>query len=180
MTDNGILNKIMNLFSDESANDLSDSLQLDLINYLDINETIIFKQNIYNSNFLANSWSERNIFYNCILILTEKRIIIAKNSNSLKIFRDIQLATINNLNFLLSDKDNHIISIKTENAEDIIQIKNRYKQQFNDLKNRFSKTYENINNQDKSKIDYTTCNNCGEMIKRESNFCSNCGKEVKI
>ena len=175
-----LLNKVISTISGNDSNSLSEQFIVDLENYLADNELLSFNIPVYSSDYRAIKWSDKNMFYNCQFLLTNNRIIISRNSKYLKIFREIPLSSINKYDFQLNQKDNHLLTIQTDKAEDIITFHNKYAQEFNSLKENFSKFWSNNNINESVNTNYQICEQCKAKIIPGSKFCSNCGKRVKI
>lgn len=175
-----LIAKISSIFSESAPAGIPDKLGIDLENYFKENETVISYLPVHTSRCNSDNWSDKNMFYNCLLLLTQRRILICKNSRYLKVFRDLPLIEIKNYNFQLNQKDNHILSFYTEKTEDILTVYNKYSENFSELRHSFSDTVDIMTNTGTIGNKYKICEQCRARLIPDSKFCSNCGKRVKI
>ena len=120
-------------------------------------EKIVISMKTESVIYKAGSSKDSNTFYKIFAILTSKRVILAKNSTSLKIFRDFQLSQVNSLLYEeVASKPT--IHVDIANSKYILSLP----------PGSFTE----------SKTFFDTFNSLLEPGKRENNFCSKCGNKI--
>lgn len=168
------LDKLFDVSSSNNIYDIPEKLHDELKENLQPSEEIINTLRLFKSNYKAERIIDRNSFFNAFMILTNQRIIVARNSKSLQKFRDIPLNIIQHHTFEVSS-DRPILTIHMLNSRDILEFPKKSKAQVDpaieSLKHLLSKT----NEEPKDKI---YCRFCGYSIPSDSSFCENCGKKL--
>jgi hypothetical protein len=148
--------------------------------YLANNEDIKCSIKNYRAIHNADKWRDRNTFYNSWCILTDKRLLILRNLNYVKVFREIQVPKIDDYSIEKSD-DNIMVKIITSGVEDRIEF-SRYlidhAVKFTDKFTNLVKTSKEKYIVDKQGRIKMKCPKCSKAISEEDKFCSNCGSSL--
>lgn len=114
---------------------------------------------------------DSNTFYKTFAVLTSKRLIIAKNSTSLKIFRDFQLSQVNSLLYeeIASKPTIHVDIV---NSKYVLSMPPG---SFAEAKT-FFETFNSFI--EPGKLENNFCSTCGNKIQTDSVYCSHCGKKI--
>ncbi len=178
-----IVDTIRNLvgkFSNQNFTELPDSIRTGLHKYLDSGENIVSTVRLNRAIYKAPRWGDSNSFYNSWFVLTEKRIVIAKNSSKFNRFRDIPLAEITQT-FYEVDRSEPRISITSPGTEDVFEFSKSSAHLCSHvegiLENTLDKAKENYLHSD---TNYVHCNECGSKILRNSKFCAECGMKLPL
>lgn len=168
-----IKNIYLSLF-DPSGKDLlslPERIKNDLSLSLSGDEKIIVSMKSDRIIYRAGSSRDSNTFYKTFAVLTNKRIIIAKNSNSLKIFRDFQLNQVNSLLYeeVASKPTIHVDAL---NSKYILSMPPG---SFAETKTFFD-TFNSSLEQGKQLNNF--CSKCGNKIHSDSVYCSHCGNKI--
>jgi len=172
-----ILNRIAGLFDFSSGQDLlsiPEELSRDIRNNLQDNELLEFSMRALSARYKAARLIDSNTFFNPFLILTTSRLLIAKNSSNLNIFRDINLISIIDTRFEISDNSSSL-NLKQYNSSDIIYFPRNCREQVELFRKSFERVMNDISHLSKEVI---FCRYCGEKIPSDSNFCQDCGNKL--
>ena len=100
---------------------LPQKLHSSLKDYLSDNEEIICSIKNHRAVHNAPNWKDKNTFFNSWCILTNKRLLILRNLNYVKIFREIHISKIDDYSVQKSE-DNIVINIITTGRQDTIEF----------------------------------------------------------
>lgn len=170
--------RILKLFIDTSGEELlriPTSLQKDLEDSLQDNEKIVHNLRTYKATYKAKRILDSNSYFNAIMILTNQRMIVARNSSRLKKFRDVPLNLIQNQTLEISE-DIPILTMNLSNTKDILTFPKNSKEQVEPVVKTLKELLENNANKSTQKI---FCRYCGKKVPEDSQFCQECGKELK-
>lgn len=157
---------------------IPESLKKDVLDDIGSDDSLLICIESLSSTYRPKNWFDRNTFFNTYLIVTKKRVIVAKNSSELKIFRDIDLDQIRKHKFSRAKRGHNIIELDCFDSKDKIVIHKTLSEEVNELK----KIFEHQLNEIESNLekDFIFCIHCGFKIPTASKFCSSCGKKVKV
>src|SRR3970282_1909648 len=93
------LQNYLNKLDNQNITELPLGLKSGLTKYLSRDEDLLFTLRDFRAIYKAPRWIDSNTFFNSWFILTNKRIIIAKNSSSFKRFRDIPHNKISQIDY---------------------------------------------------------------------------------
>jgi DNA-directed RNA polymerase subunit RPC12/RpoP len=160
--------------------ELPSGIKTDLTRYLNPGEEILFTLLNFRAIYKAPTLMDSNTFFNSWFILTNRRIIVAKNSSSFKKFRDIPHNTIDQIHYETGALDSRL-RIHSPGTVDIIEFLRESKMYREDLEIRVNRAIEEAKKAEKhtEASDMIFCPQCGSKIPKESKFCSECGKGVK-
>ncbi|MGH7885764.1 MAG: zinc ribbon domain-containing protein [Thermodesulfobacteriota bacterium] len=182
MADYNFINRItsfLNLYgSRKETSYIPPSLKEDILNDIEKDDSLLSAVESLSSTYKPKNWFDRNTFFNTYLILTKKRVIVAKNSSELRIFRDIDLDQIQKYKFSSVKKGHNILEIESFDSIDKIVIDKNLIDEFEYLKNLFEQQFKRTNII-LEKV-FIFCMHCGTKIASVSKFCSSCGKKVNI
>lgn len=150
---------------------LPEKIKNDLSLSLSGDEKIIISMKTERVIYRAGSSKDSNTFYKAFAILTSKRVILAKNSTSLKIFRDFQLSQVNSLLYEeVASKPT--IHVNIANSEYVLSLPPG---SFTEAKTFFD-TFNSFVEPGKGENNF--CSKCGNKIHTDSVYCSHCGKKI--
>ena len=174
----GVLKTLVNNLVTKNYTELPETIRPGLEKYLGENENILLTLLNYRAIYKAAKWVDSNTFFNSWFILTNNRIVIARNSSKFKRFRDIPLHEITQIFYEL-DEDQGKISITCPAKEDIIEFSKGAQPYFEDLEIKVKEAIQNAK-VNKPELDTETiiCTKCGSKIDIESKFCPECGARV--
>jgi len=159
--------------------ELPEKIQTGVNKYLKDDERIILTLLDYRAIYRAPKFIDSNTFFNSWFILTNHRIIIARNSSKFKRFRDIPLSDITQIFYELDDTEPRI-SITTPGNEDIIEFMKAGAEHCVNLDKKIDLAIENAKTQN-IKIandESILCNKCGSKVLSHSKYCSECGSRL--
>ena len=159
--------------------DLPEKIQTGVNKYLNDDEKIILTLLNSRAVYRAPKFVDSNTFFNSWFILTNYRIIIAKNSSNFKRFRDIPLADITQIFYEL-DFTEPRISITTPGNEDIIEFMRAAAEHCADLDKEIDLAIENAKNlkTNMTNDEHILCKKCGSKVLSHSKYCSECGSRL--
>jgi len=159
--------------------ELPDNIHSGLRKYLKGDEEVIITLLNYRAIYKAPKFIDSNTFFNSWFILTNERIIVARNSSTFKRFRDIPLREITQMFYELDNTEPRI-SITTPGNEDIIEFMKAGAEHCQNLEIRIEAALENAKKStvQSGSIDYMKCNKCGSKIQSQSKYCSECGARI--
>jgi len=169
-----IFKNIFNGLLDPSGKDLlslPEKINNDLSLSLAEDEEIVVTMKTNRAIYRAGASKDSNTFYNTYAIVTSSRIILARNSSRLKIFREFQLNQVNSLLYeVVANKPT--IHIDTVNSKYVLNLPPG---SFTEAKIFFEK-FNSILETGKPEDNY--CRHCGNKIHIDSVYCSHCGKKI--
>ena len=159
--------------------ELPERIQTGLNKYLKDDEEILLTLLDYRAIYRAPRFIDSNTFFNSWFILTNDRIIIARNSSKFKRFRDIPLLDITQIFYEL-DNTEPKISITTPGNEDVIEFMKAGAEHCEDLDKKINSAIENAETRKKDSGDdeFILCNKCGSKVHSQSKYCSECGCRI--
>ncbi len=163
----------------QNYTELPERIQTGLNKYLKDDEKILLTLMDYRAIYRAPKFVDSNTFFNSWFILTNDRIIIARNSSNFKRFRDIPLLDITQI-FYEIDNTEPRISITTPGKEDIIEFMRAASAHCQDLEKVIDGAIENAKSRKRhtGKDDFVLCSKCGSQVLSESKYCSECGSRL--
>lgn len=178
-----ILNAIKNLVSRlETRNytELPEGIQKGLGKYLNEDETPHVTLLNFRAIYRAPRWLDSNTFFNSWFILTDRRIIIARNGSVFKRFRDIPLSNITQIYYELDNTEPRI-TITSPGHEDIIEFSRKSSAHCSELEETLKSAIDAAmkSNPISGEGDFIFCGSCGSRILRGSHFCSECGSKLQ-
>lgn len=159
--------------------ELPQRIQTGLNKYLRDDEDILLTLLDHKAVYRAPKFIDSNTYFNSWFILTNDRIIIARNSYKFKRFRDIPLLDITQIFYEL-DYTEPKITITTPGKEDIIEFTRAASADCVDLDKKIDSAIENAKTRKLQAVkdDFTLCNKCGSKVLSESKYCSECGSRL--
>ncbi len=157
---------------------IPESLKEDILSDLEGDDSLLICIESLSSTYMPKNWFDRNTFFNTYFIVTRKRVVIAKSSSELKIFRDIDLDQIQKYKFSKAKRGHNILALDCFDSKDKIVIHKTLTDEVEELKKIFEEQYKEIGGT--SEKDFIFCMHCGVKIPLASKFCSSCGKKVKV
>lgn len=159
--------------------ELPEKIQVGVDKYLDDDEEIILTLLDYRAIYRAPKFIDSNTFFNSWFILTNHRILIARNSSTFKRFRDIPLSEITQIFYELDDTEPRV-SITTPGNEDIIEFMKAGAEHCENLDKKINLAIENAKTRKKTMTsdEYTLCKKCGSKVLSQSKYCSECGSRI--
>lgn len=159
--------------------ELPQRIQTGLNKYLKDDEEILLTLLDYRTIYKAPKFIDSNTFYNSWFVLTNHRIIIARNSSTFKRFRDIPLSDITQIFYEL-DNTEPKISITTPGKEDVIEFMKVASAHCQDLEKVIDSAIENTKSRKlhAGKDDFVLCSKCGSQVLSQSKYCSECGSRL--
>lgn len=173
------LKDLMGNFITNNYTELPEKIQSGVNNYINEDENIILTLLDYRAIYRAPKFIDSNTFFNSWFILTDQRIIIARNTSKFKRFRDIPLSEITQIFYELDDTEPRI-SITTPGNEDIIEFMKAGAQHCENLNKKIDLAIENAKNKKTSKLseEHILCRKCGSKVLSKSKYCSECGSRL--
>lgn len=174
-----VLKSLVNNLVTSNYTEVPDRIQTGLDKYLGDNEEILLTLLNYRAIYKAPRWLDSNTFFNSWFVLTNHRIIIARNSSKFKRFRDIPLIDITQIFYEL-EEDEGRISITCPGKEDIIEFSKGAAPYFESLEKHLNHAHADVKEQSRLNQDPESilCTKCGSKIDSESKFCPDCGARV--
>lgn len=171
---------LVSILETSNYTDLPESVNQGLVKYLDEDEKTILTLRNFRAIYRAPRWLDSNTFFNSWFILTEHRIVVARNSSEFKRFRDIPLNTITQL-FCELDRTEPKITINSPGHEDIIEFPKRASSHCEGLEESLKSAIDNARKIMREPGDdgFMYCGKCGSKILRSSHFCSECGVRIQ-
>lgn len=156
---------------------LPEKLHSNIRQYLSENEEIRCSIKNHRAIHNANNWKNKNTFFNSWCILTDKRLLILRNLNYVKVFREIHIPKIDDYRIEKSE-DNLVISIITSGIKDSIEFSRHLVSHADKFSDKFTDTVKQCKEKyliDKQGIIKLQCTKCRKLVLQEDKFCSNCG-----
>lgn len=151
-----------------------------LVKYLEQDERLILTLRNYRAIYRAPRWLDSNSFFNSWFILTERRIVVARNSSAFKRFRDIPLDAVTQL-YCELDRTEPKITINSPGHEDIIEFHKQASEHCEGLEESLRSAIDNAKKDRRGpgEDSFMFCGKCGSKILRGSHFCSECGARIQ-
>lgn len=174
-----VIKTLVNSLVTRNYTEIPERIQTGLDKYLNDDEEILLTLLNYRAIYKAPRWLDSNTFFNSWFVLTNHRIVIARNSSHFKRFRDIPLNEITQIFYEL-EEDEGRISITCPGKEDIIEFSKGTAPYFESLEKQLNHAHENAKELKSSDVDPESilCTKCGSKIDSESKFCPECGARV--
>lgn len=159
--------------------ELPEKIQSGVNKYLNDDENTILTLLNYRAIYKAPKFMDSNTFFNSWFILTDHRILIARNSSTFKRFRDIPLSEITQVLYEI-DSSEPKITITTPGNEDIIEFTRAGAEHCIGLDKKMDSAIENAKSKNRkpSDIEHILCGKCGSKIPSESKYCPECGSRL--
>ncbi len=172
----GLINKL----ESKNVTELPSELNGSLSSYLSPGEEILLTLRNYRAIYKAPNWIDSNTYFNSWFILTDRRILILRNSSSFTMFRDIALDEVSRTHYE-KEKLEPCITIISPGKEDRIEFRREVTKHCEDIGKKVNEALKTSrqNSQLSGEKDTMYCPNCGNKIPRKSNFCSECGESLK-
>jgi len=158
----------------QNLTDLPSGIRTGLARYLASGEEILFTLRDFRAIYKAPRWLDSNTYFNSWFILTNHRIIIARNSSSFKKFRDIPYNMINQIDYEPGVLDYKLI-IHSPGTVDIIEFLREVREHCEGLELRINMALES----GRRIFASIYCFSCGSKVPKESKFCSECGTNLQ-
>ena len=154
--------------------ELPSGLKSGLTSYLTPDEEVLFTVRDFRAIYKAPRWLDSNTYFNSWFILTNLRIIIARNSSSFKKFREIPYNMINQVDYEAGVSE-YKLTIHSPGTVDIVEFLRETREYCKGLDLKLNYAIENAR-----KVFVTIyCFQCGCKIPKESKFCSECGTNLR-
>lgn len=165
---------------EKNFTELPSGIKIGLAKYLKPGEEVLLTLRNFRAIYRAPTWMSSNTFFNSWFILTDSRIIIAKNSSTFNRFRDIPLNTIDQIHYETWVLDSKL-TIHSPSTTDIIEFLRESRMYREDLDTKVKRAIEGSKKVGKGPeiSDTIFCPQCGTKIPKESRFCSECGRGIK-
>ncbi len=167
---NGLLN-YLNKIDNQNITELPIVIKSGLTKYLTGDEEVLFTLRDFRAIYKAPRWIDSNTFFNSWFILTNKRIIIARNSSSFKRFRDIPYNSITKVDYENGLLESRLV-IHSPRTVDIIEFIGEGRKHSEGLDQRMNKAIES------AVYETVICPNCECKLPMGSKFCSECGSKL--
>jgi PH (Pleckstrin Homology) domain-containing protein/zinc ribbon protein len=173
------LKSLINNLVTNNYTEIPEKIQTGLVKYLNDNEEVLFTLLDYRAIYKAPKWVDSNTFFNSWFVLTNHRIIIARNTSSFKRFRDIPLNDITQIFYELEGLEGKI-SITCPGKEDIIEFSKATNPYYGSLEKELKNAFENAKGHKRVVLDTESilCAKCGSKIGSDSKYCPECGARV--
>jgi len=174
-----VIKTLVNNLVTRNYTEIPERIQTGLNKYLNDNEEILVTLLNYRAIYKAPRWLDSNTFFNSWFVLTNHRVIIARNSSHFKRFRDIPLNEISQIFYELDDYEGRI-SITCPGKEDIVEFSKGTQPYYESLEIELNKAHQNAKELKRLDKDSESilCTKCGSKIDSESKFCPECGARL--
>ena len=169
-----VVKNILNRFMDPIGGDLlllPENIKNDLLISLSGDEKIVISMKTDRAIYRAGLSKDSNTFYKAYAICTGKRLILAKDSSRLNIFREFQISQVNSILYQESSRKPEIL-IDMDNSKYVLSFPPG---SFAEAKTFFDKFNSSLNNEGSEK---KFCRKCGNKIDANSVYCSYCGEKI--
>lgn len=159
---------------------LPEKLHSSVKEYLSGNEEIRCSIKNHRAVHNANNWNDKNTFFNSWCILTNRRLLILRNFDYVKVFREIDIPRIEDYRIEKSE-DNINIKITTSGILDTIEFPRYLVSHADKFSNKFADTVKHckekylVDNQGIIKLE---CPKCKKPVSEGDKFCSGCGSRL--
>ncbi len=173
------LKESLNKRRQKNFTELPPGIKTGLTKYLKPNEEVLLTLLNFRAIYKATTLIDSNTFFYSWFILTNRRIIVARNSSSFKKFRDIPHDSIDQIYYETGASEFRLI-IHSLGTVDIIEFLRESRIYSEDLDIKVNRVIEEAKKAEKPGIsDTIICLQCGSKIPRVSKFCSECGRGIK-
>ena len=164
---------------EKNLTELPSALQIGLERNLTPGEEVIVTLRNFRAIYKAPTWLDSNTYFNSWFILTNQRVLILRNSSSIKMFRDISLDDIKRTHYEI-ERLKPRITIISQEREDNIDFAKEALSHCEDIHDKINDAVEKAKKRGTTTLDVETiyCHNCGIKIPRHSNYCSECGHAI--
>ena len=164
------LQNYVNKLDNQNITELPLGIKSGLTKFLTPNEELLFTLRNFRAIYKAPRWIDSNTFFNSWFILTNRRVIIAKNSSSFKRFRDIPYNTINQIGYETGILEHRLI-LHSPRTIDIIEFIGESKKHSEGLEQKILRIKE------QAISDTVFCSKCESNMPKGSKFCPECGEK---
>ena len=173
------IKNMLGYFVTSNYTELPERIKTGIEKYIGPDEAILLTLRNYRAIYRAPRWIDSNTFFNSWMVLTDSRIIIARNSSKFKRFRDIPLTEITQIFYEL-DQDEPRLTITSPGKEDVIQFTRGGAPYCKGLDTKINAAMATAKEKKKHAVDDTsvTCNKCGSKVPAESKYCPECGARM--
>jgi hypothetical protein len=165
------LQNYLNKIDNQNITELPIGIKSGLSKYLTTDEEVLFILRDFRAIYKAPRWIDSNTFFNSWFILTNKRIVIAKNSSSFKRFRDIPYNSISKVDYETGLLESRLI-IHSPRSVDIIEFIGEARKHSEGLDQRLNRVIKS------AVFETVICANCECKLPMGSKFCSECGSKL--
>lgn len=159
--------------------ELPQGIKTGLLKHLKPQEEILLTLRSFRAIYKPPRWIDSNTFFNSWFILTNQRIIIARNSSSFKRFRDIPLKTVKRVDYESGTLESRL-TIHSPGEVDIIEFLRETREFCGDLGEKINGALEGARKRgDIQGLDLVLCIRCESRIPKGSKFCSECGVRLE-
>lgn len=170
---------IMGMFDAKKCSELPQGIRKGVEKYIKEEESILVTLLNWRVIYKAPKFIDSNTYFHTWFILTNHRIIIARNSSEFKRFRDIPLSSISQIFYEL-DYSKLRITITSPGHEDIIEFPKQASPHCTGLEELMNEAIGNarvmLGNSPEG--GYIHCSACGGRILGGSHYCSECGAKL--
>ena len=181
MAISGVLKGLVEKLQGGSFTELPDSIAEGLRKRLGDGEKVHFTLLNWRAIHKAPSFTDSNTYFSSWFILTAGRIIIARNSSELKMFREIPLNAITGTHYEL-DRREPRMTITTPGNVDIIEFQKKAGEYISGLEELLKTAIADARSAAPvaATVEIVLCGGCGSSIPKSSRFCPECGVRVII
>lgn len=169
-----VFKNFLNKLLDPAGRDLlllPENIKNDLLISLSGDEEIVISMKTDRAIFRAGLSKDSNTFYKAYAIYTGKRLILAKDSSRLNIFREFQVNQVNSLLYQESSRKPEIY-IDMDSSKYVLSFPPG---SFDQAKIFFDTLNSSL---EPAKSEINFCSKCGNKIHPDSVYCSNCGTKI--
>lgn len=177
-----ILDSIKNYINSQKAQNFTElpkGVKDGLSKSLKQDEEVLFTVRNFRAIYKAPRWVDSNTFFNSWFILTDQRIIIARNSSSFKGFRDISLNTISETDYVVENLESSL-TIHSPGRVDTIEFLREARPYCEGLEEKVNEALEKVRGRENlpQTQEVLLCNECGSKVAIQSKFCPECGMKL--
>lgn len=178
-----IFSKVKNLisvFETKNFSELPHGISSGIEKYIKEDEEVLATILNWRAIYRAPKFADSNTYFNSWFILTNHRIIIARNSSVFKRFRDIPLSGITQIYYEL-DRSRPKVTINSPGHEDVIEFPKQASHHCANLEQTINEAIGQLRNtiNDMTDKEHVFCTNCGNKVILGSHFCSACGVRLQ-
>ena len=171
-----VIKNLLSSFTDPTGRallELPENIRKDLSVSLRKDEAILISMKTERAIYKAGQSRDSNTYYKAFAVVTGKRLILARQSSRLKIFRDFQLSEVSGL---LYEEINGKPTIHADllSSKYILSMPPR---SFDEAKEFFDAFNSAIG---PKKSEDFLCSSCGKKIPKDSVYCSYCGEKLSV
>jgi hypothetical protein len=170
---------IMGILDAKKCSELPHGIKKGVEKYIKEEESILVTLLNWRAVYKAPRFIDSNTYFHTWFILTDHRIIIARNSSGFKRFRDIPLSGISQIFYEL-DHTKPRMTIASPGHEDIIEFPKQASHHCAGLEEIINEAIGNARAlfQNSPEGEFIFCGACGGSILRRSHYCSECGAKL--